>query len=135
VGQFASARNYKIHECCMKSQIIPIAYQGGTYGTYLEWCLTSLTGTDQLVSPFTAVGNSHKFRGHFLNSSVLFSFLNTTQSTKFARFHPKTQTQHSMSNRLDQVCDIVQHMIYIYPDRDCVLLTINNYFTKIWDNW
>jgi hypothetical protein len=97
--------------------------------------LTSLTGTDQLVSPFTAVGNSHKFRGHFLNSGVLFSFLNTNQSTKFARFHPKTQTQHSMSNRLDQVCDIVQHMIYIYPDRDCVLLTINNYFTKIWDNW
>lgn len=51
----------------MKSQIIPIAYQGGTYGTYLEWCLTSLTSTDQLVSPFTDVGNSHKFRGHFLN--------------------------------------------------------------------
>lgn len=47
----------------MKSQIIPIAYQGGTYGTYLEWCLTSLTSTDQLVSPFTAVGDSHKFCG------------------------------------------------------------------------
>lgn len=118
------------------SSTVPIAYHGGTYGTYLEWCLTSLTSTDQLVSPFTNLGNSHKFKkGNFLKFDTVSEFLNATQSAKFARFHPKTQQQHSISDRLDQICNITQHMIYIYPARDSILLTINNYFTKIWNNW
>jgi hypothetical protein len=117
------------------SSTVPIAYHGGTYGTYLEWCLTSLAGADQLILPFTDLGSSHKFKGNPLHVDAVSEFLSANQSTKFARFHPKNQQQHSISNRLDQVCDIVQHMIYIYPDRDSVLLTINNYFTKIWNNW
>jgi len=118
------------------SSTVPIAYPGGTYGTYLEWCLTSLTSTDQsLSSPFTESGNSHKFKGNFLEVGNVPKFLSVNQLEKFVRFHPKTQQQHSISDRLDQVCDIVQHMIYIYPDQDSVLLTINNFFTKIWNNW
>jgi hypothetical protein len=118
------------------SSTVPIAYHGGTYGTYLEWCLTSLTSTDQLVSPFTDLGNSHKFKkGNFFEFGTVSEFLSSHQSAKFARFHAETQQQHSISDKLDQVCDIVQHMIYIYPDRDSVLLTINNFFTKIWNNW
>ena len=117
------------------SSTIPIAYHGGTYGTYLDWCLTSLTSADQLVSPFTELGNSHKFKGHHLEFSAISKFLSADQSEKFVRFHPKTQKQHSISDRLDQTCAMVQHMIYIYPDRNSVLLTINNFFTKIWKNW
>jgi hypothetical protein len=118
------------------SSTVPIAYHGGTYGTYLEWCLTSLTSTDQLVSPFTDLGNSHKFKkGNYFEFGIVSEFLSSHQSAKFARFHAETQQQHSISDKLDQVCDIVQHMIYIYPDRDSVLLTINNFFTKIWKNW
>lgn len=117
------------------SSTVPIAYHGGTYGTYLEWCLTSLTGTDQLISPFTELGNSHKFKGNQLHVDVVSEFLSANQSEKFVRFHPKNQPQHSISDRLDQVCGIVKHMIYIYPDCDSVLLTVNNFFTKIWDNW
>ena len=114
------------------SGTIPIAYPAGTYGTYLEWCLTSLTGTDQLISPFTELGNSHKFtKGNHLDFNAVSKFLSADQSEKFIRFHPKTQKQHSISDRLDQTCAMVQHMIYIYPDRDSVLLTINNFFTKI----
>ena len=115
------------------SSNIPIAYSGGTYGTYLEWCLTSLTSTDQLISPFTAVGNSHKLKSKWIEFSEIFEFLSS--NCQFARFHPKTQQQHSISDRLDQTCANAQHMIYIYPDRDSVLLTINNFFTKIWNNW
>ena len=117
------------------SSTVPIAYHGGTYGTYLEWCLTCLTRADQqLSSPFTESGSSHKFKARPEVDDV-FKFLNVNQSEKFIRFHPKTQQQHSISDRLDQTCAIVQHMIYIYPDRDSVLLIINNYFTKIWNNW
>lgn len=119
----------------MNSQTIPIAYHAGTYGTYLEWCLTSLTSTDQLILPFTELGSSHKFKGNRLEVDAVFKFLNINQSEKFIRFHPKIQQQHSVSDRLDQTCAIVQHMIYIYPDRNSVLLTINNFFTKIWNNW
>jgi hypothetical protein len=113
------------------SSTVPIAYHGGTYGTYLEWCLTSLASTDQLVSPFTESGSSHKFKGNQLEANAVFNFLNVNQSEKFARFHPKTQQHHSISDTLDQTCAIVQHMIYIYPDCDSVLLTVNNFFTKI----
>jgi hypothetical protein len=116
------------------SSTVPIAYHGGTYGTYLEWCLTSLTSTDQLVSPFTKSGSSHKFTGNRREFDAVFDFLNVNQSEKFIRFHPKT-LQQSISDTLDQTCAVVQHMIYIYPDRDCVLLTMNNFFTKIWNNW
>ncbi len=113
------------------SSTIPIAYSGGTYGTYLEWCLTSLTSTDQLVSPFTELGSSHIFKKEFVKFDNILEFLSTNQSATFIRFHPKTQQKHSVSNRLDQTCAMVQHAIYIYPDRDSVLLTINNFFTKV----
>jgi hypothetical protein len=117
------------------SGTVPIAYHGGTYGTYLEWCLTSLTSTDQLILPFTDSGSSHKFKGNQLHVDAVSEFFSADQSKKFVRFHPKTQQQHSISDRLDQVCGITEHMIYVYPDRDSVLLTINNFFTKVWNNW
>jgi hypothetical protein len=118
------------------SSTIPIAYPGGTYGTYLEWCLTSLTSTDQLISPFSALGSSHSFEKKIVDFDNILEFLSTNQSEKFIRFHPKTQQQHLVSNRLDQTCAMVQHMIYIYPDRDSVLLTINNFFTKVFqEEW
>ena len=129
-------RKFKLNQAGISSQIIPIAYHGGTYGTYLEWCLYSLTSTDQLVSPFTKVGNSHNFKeGNYLEFDAVSGFLNTNQSAKFARFHPKTKQQHSISARLDQVCDLAQHMIYIYPDRNSVLLTINHWFSKMSSCW
>ena len=122
----------------MISQTIPIAYHGGTYGTYLEWCLTSLISTNQLISPFTESGNSHNFtEGNFINfKDIPYSAFSTAVPlAKFARFHPKILQQHSASDNLNQICSSIRHMVYLYPDRNSVLLTINNFFTKIWNNW
>lgn len=117
---------------------IPIAYSPGTYGTYLQWCLTSLMNTDDLISPFTDTGSSHNLHihniGHWLEVDRFDEFVNAAPTAQFARFHPKIKKYESGSERLSKVCEIVSHMIYIYPEHDSVLLTINNCFTKIWHN-
>lgn len=123
----------------MNSYPIPIAYLAGTYGTYLQWCLTNLTDTNELISPFMATGSSHNHTfhniGHWLEIDQFDEFVKESPTAKFARFHPKIKQQDSASLRLNTVCELVSHMIYIYPDRDSVLLTINNVFTKVWDNY
>lgn len=113
-----------------------IVFNGGSYGTYLEWCLTSLTANAVIDDPLTELGNSHKFKGvHLLDINGWKNFLLTPSRTPFVRFHPKTVKEHSLSNNLDYVCETAQSVIYLYPDVDHVLLCLNNYITKIWDDY
>jgi hypothetical protein len=115
---------------------IAIAFDPGVYGTYLEWCLTTLAD-DRLISlPFTATGNSHKFLGnHLLDINGWNNFLLTHRRDALVRFHPKTQQDHNLSENLDHVCATAEFLVYLYPSRDHVLLAVNNCITKIWDNW
>ena len=43
---------------------IAIVYNGGAYGTYLEWVLTTLTTNIPIVAPFRPNGSSHQFHGN-----------------------------------------------------------------------
>jgi len=63
------------------------------------------------------------------------AFVSAPFNSKFVRFHPKTAKNESLSNNLDQICRQTNYVIYLYPDPNSVLLTINNMFTKIWANW
>jgi hypothetical protein len=115
---------------------VGIAYSGGTYGTYLEWCLTTLSSKNKLPTPFLPNGNSHKFGGN------MFSFLfdepdisNCIENLDFFRFHTKHNKKQSLSHNLTTVCNLTQSLIHLYPDRNSVLLCINNEHSKIFDNW
>lgn len=120
----------------MTINTIPIVFNGGTYGTYLEWCLTMLTSSGAIQSPFTSVGNSHAFKGNHLGSfKDWIEYINSNSLKKFVRFHPKTQQEDSLSVVLDQVCKSVDFVIYLYPDPNSVLLCLNNYYSKIWKDW
>lgn len=115
---------------------IAIAFNGGSYGTYLEWCLTTLTttGADQL--PFTEVGSSHRFAGnHLLNISRWDKYLDSHKNYQFARLHPKTQMQDSLNDNMNRLCNTADSVIYLYPDPGSVLLSINNSMSKIWEDW
>jgi hypothetical protein len=115
---------------------VAIVYNGGSYGTYLEWCLTSLTTPGELISPFTSVGNSHAFKGNYLRGFQGWQqYLTNKQKHLFVRLHPKTFKDEDLSSNLNHICNTADSMIYIYPDADSVLLCVNNYFTKIWHNW
>ena len=116
---------------------IPIAFNGGAYGTYLEWLLTTLTTDWPVMAPFATAGNSHGFRGNHLNTMYGWDvYVNAIDPPKeFVRIHPKTREEHSISDNLETILSSVDRCLYIYPDRGSVLLNLNNNFAKVWDDW
>ena len=115
---------------------IPIVFDAGSYGTYLNWVLTTLTTEDKIVPPFNQNGNSHQFkRFHLGNMDGWYRYVKSAQPTQFVRFHPKTKKEESLSDNLNNILSKIDQMIYLYPDFESKLLVINNYFDKVWDNW
>jgi hypothetical protein len=119
------------------NETIPIVFNGGAYGTYLEWLLTTLTTDCPVVDPFTKSGNSHRYQGrHLIDMRGWNEYVNTADTaSKFVRLHPKSSTTESISANLKTILSSVDRCIYIYPDNDSMLLVINNYFSKIWKDW
>lgn len=121
---------------CRMSDTVPIIYNGGAYGTYVEWCLSVLAGHSPLTSPFTSDGTSHQYIGHQVPSIQGWrDYLNAGVPSQFVRFHPKTQAQESLISNLDEVADSVESFVYLYPDHDSVLLHLNNFFFKSYAWW
>ena len=116
---------------------IPIVFNGGSYGTYVEWLLTTLTTDWPVMEPFAQGGNSHGFRGNHLNTMFGWNvYANCIDPPlQFVRVHPKTEETESVTASLETVLSVVDRCIYLYPDRQSVLLNINNYFSKVWDDW
>lgn len=112
-----------------------IAYAGGSYGTYVEWCLTVLSSNDPIVLPFGRSGNSHNFSGNQLLTVSGCKRFNQHDTVSFVRFHPKTHQGESLKDNLNQVCNDFNSVIYLYPDPGSILLSINNQYTKIWESW
>ena len=115
---------------------IPIAFSVGSYGTYLEWVLTTLSVDQHMDPPFADSGSSHLFLGnHVENNAGWLRYVQGDQQHRFVRFHPKEKKHQSLSANLNQVLDSVDHMIYIYPDADSTLLVINNWLSKVRKDW
>lgn len=116
---------------------VAIAFNGGAYGTYLHWCLHTLTSDCPIVSPFTSVGNSHGFKGlNLVCPDNMYTWIRKgDHRLDFIRFHPKTTKRESIPQVMEKILDHLQHSILLYPDSDTMLLNINNYYSKIWDDW
>jgi hypothetical protein len=117
---------------------IAIVYPGGCYGTYLEWALTTLTTDMPVAAPFRSNGNSHQFGGNHIghiNSPTWRKVVSKEKSCVFVRLHPKVRQQDVLDNNLNQILDVAEKIIYLYPDTGSVLLTVNNFYTKIWTDW
>jgi hypothetical protein len=115
---------------------VPIVFNSGAYGTYLEWCLTSLCSSNDLISPFKSHGNSHNYHGvHLLNMQGWRQYLEKTDSSDFVRFHPKSDPMHSLEKNLEEILQSVDKVIFLYPDNNSVLLNINNWIDKVYDDW
>lgn len=115
---------------------VPIIYNGGAYGTYVEWCLTMLLTKQPLIEPFTSIGTSHNFVGHQVPSIQGWrDYIKNNPASLFVRFHPKTQKEESISDNLDEVSKTVRCFVYVYPDQDSTLLHLNNFYFKSYDWW
>ena len=113
---------------------VAILFNGGSYGTYLEWCLTTLTSADPVREPFTSSGTSHKFKGNHLHDiNGWKQYLTSNIEHPFVRLHPKIKSTESLTANLLKVAEDADRIVYIYPDK--ILLGINNFFFKIWPSW
>ena len=115
---------------------IPIIYSVGAYGTYVEWCLTTLCSSQPIQEPFNTNGNSHEFEGNFLSGIQGWrDYVSNNPAHKFVRIHPKRSAEESLSSNLNEILESAPGMIYLYPDRDSMMLMVNNYVSKPWDDW
>ena len=118
------------------SQTIPIVFAGGSYGTYLEWVLTTLTSDCEIVLPFNTNGNSHKFKGnHLLNINGWTAYVKKNSADQFVRLHPKVTKDELINDNIASILTTANKIIYVYPDNPATLLVINNHFSKIWNDW
>jgi hypothetical protein len=115
---------------------IPILFNGGAYGTYLEWALTTLSTDIPVESPITNISNSHRFSGNqLINIEGWREFVKQNQFKKFVRLHPKTKKDQSLTDTIKEILDNVEYVIHLYPDPESVLLNINNCYKKVWTDW
>jgi len=120
----------------MTKNPIAIVFNGGAYGTYLEWCLTTLVSKTNVSIPFNSNGNSHKFPGNHLGDIQGWrQYISSDGQGQFVRLHPKTKKTDSITANMTEIAKDAQYTIYLYPDQETILLNLNNFFFKIWDNW
>jgi hypothetical protein len=119
-----------------KKNTLPIVYHAGSYGTYLEWCLTTLTLDIDITSPLTKKGNSHNFKGnHLINIEGWNQYVESDNQFQFVRFHPKVAQTDDLHKILNTLSGQVNFFVYIYPDKNTLLLSLNNQFNKVWEDW
>lgn len=115
-----------------------ILYNGGSYGTYLEWVLTTLVSSDDITSPLTDTGSSHLFKGNIISipgSPEWNQIVNQSVFLQFARTHPKIHQHGSIKDTINIALESFDRIIFCYPDQKSILLNMNNAFTKIWKDW
>lgn len=119
---------------------IPIIFNGGSYGTYLEYVLNTWTDQgeqlNQSVLPFTEKNNAHGYHGHHvMNLAGWREYINQTTVHKFVRLHPKTLVSETHHDTVLEILSVAQRAIYIEIDELNTINVLNNYFSKIWNNW
>jgi hypothetical protein len=99
--------------------------------------LTTLATDIPIVAPFNSNGNSHRFKNGVgnIHSSTWKAVANKEKSCLFVRIHPKSHQHDVLDDNLNQILDVAEKIIYLYPDSNSVLLNVNNYYSKIWSEW
>ena len=118
-----------------KRSTVPIIFNGGTYGTFVEWCLNYFSGESVVTFPFTQSGSSHGFAGHHLMDIHGWrSYLQSEQYFKFVRLHPKIHETDDIEKNIIEISNSVDTAIVLYSSIESLLLNLNNKFDKIWDS-
>lgn len=115
---------------------IPIIYNGGCYGTFVEWCLNYFSGNINYLS-FTESGSSHGYVSkEVLDFNKWKNYLQQDEDHPFVRIHPKTKEHEDIIDNLNIILKSVNRGILLHATNDLLLLVLNNKFEKIWaEGW
>ena len=116
---------------------MPIIYSGGSYGTFVQWCLYYFSGMTGDELPFNHNGNSHKFNGRLIRAIDEWrAYLTDSKKDCVVRLHPKTKKEESLIENLNEIVSSVDKAILVYCAYDSLLLNLNNKFEKVWaEGW
>lgn len=119
-----------------KSQTVVVLFNGGGYGTFLEWAIRYFGGEFADDNrPFNSNGNSHRYVGtHLMNIDGWRDYLANQPYQNYVRFHPKAYEHDSIKNHLDEIVSNGNKAVLLYPTNADIALTINNKFDKIYAN-
>jgi len=112
---------------------IPIIFQGGTYGSFLLFCIGSINnalGSD----PFEDSGSSHLFDVNVLDKTIDSFQVKIRNNTNFLKYHPKCRETDNLISNIEELTDITKKGILVYPSKNHYLLTINNFADKVHSN-
>lgn len=114
-----------------------IVYEGGCYGTFVEWMLNFLEDF-AIDLPFNDCGNSHKFAGNFLHSAAKFlQYLESGKKQRFSRAHPcvfrvkNSNLDQEFDQELKFYKEHFQNILVLNYDHDTVLWYENNNLDKV----
>lgn len=115
---------------------IPILFQAGSYGSALHYILNNISLDNATPLPFGMNGNSHEFEFNYLwlRKNLTYEIKHHTNS-KFIKFHPKLRKEQSLAVEITRIVSVVDKAILIYPSPNHRLLVINNFYSKVWENW
>jgi len=107
-------------------------YQGGSYGSFLIFCLTNLN-TSEVNNPLcNKTGNSHNFEYNTLYNIDNKYKVKQKCDNKWLKFHPKMYKEQSLEKEINRITDITGKGILIYPSKNHYLLCVNNQYDKIY---
>lgn len=117
-----------------------ILYNGGSYGTFVEWCLNyfhDLSFEDTL--PFSSTGSAHNFHGVILSDYqpegydfyTIQQYVESSNNDLFVRAHPVHNSDDDILKKLHYVTNNFNKVIFIAPTINSMAWNINNKLTKV----
>lgn len=112
---------------------ICIIFSGGTYGTFIEWCLNYFSDESfSEVLPFTKTGSSHNFVGNpHISFAKIAEYVNSDVNHPIVRCHPKTLKDENILDNFEFINQNFKKVIYLNISSKSVAWSINNKFDKI----
>lgn len=113
---------------------IAIAFQGGSYGNYLKWALYHLLyEAGDIVVPWRkSTSHGVSYIKHDCVSKYNIE-LDKVPLYELFTIHPCQGPNDDFLNSLRLINEATDKTLVLYPSRSSYLLSINNYFYKIWD--
>jgi len=108
---------------------IPIIFNPGSFGTYLNFVLDNLESS-HIRPPFQLDGSSHNYKCNWLYYENGEFRLEIKTDSKYVLYHPKTSNEESIVENIKRVSNLVSECILIYPENDSLMISLNSYYYK-----